>query len=479
MTERLEIEITVDTNKATPGVKGLTAALGGLGAVAVKLAAVGMAGLVAGTAALGVGLGFAIREAMEAQATLAQTNAVIASTGGVAGVSANELARWSTELSLVTQFSDDMVQSAGNMLLTFTNINENIFPQALALTADLAQAWGMDLSQAAVMVGKALNDPVAGLGSLSRVGIQFTEEQKATIETLVAMGDHAGAAAILTEELTRQVGGSAEAFGQTLPGQIAITKNSIAELAEIIGTGLIDVMSGPLGGAFEFATKLLAKATHFFEMFFYALEQGFTPLEAVQIGLGGLIPPGLQGMAEEVFAALTKIAVVVSRPEFQAALTELGTSLRTALDQGLVVALQGMADSFKTFAAIIEKSGPAIITILTGIADLINFINGSPALTGGLFGSGSSTMLNGLFGALKLPGYATGGTIPPGQLAVVGESGPELAVGGAGGTQIIPLGSAGGTTNQYQFYGNMSFNADSNSTLTGLYEQARTAAGFD
>src|SRR5690242_3939537 len=109
MAERLEIEITVDTKGAVPNVSKLTSALSGLGTIALKVATVGLAGLVAGSVALAGGLAFAIKEAMEAQGVLAQTNAVIASTGGVAGVSADELSRWATELSLVTQFSDDMV----------------------------------------------------------------------------------------------------------------------------------------------------------------------------------------------------------------------------------------------------------------------------------------------------------------------------------------------------------------------------------
>lgn len=493
--EVVKIIVKMESAQAERQAGGLSRALGGVAGVAGGVLKAGLAAGLAGVLALGAGLGFAISEAGEAQAVLAQTNAVIASTGGIAGVSADELANWATELSLVTKFSDDMVQSAGNMLLTFTNINESIFPQTLALTADLAQAWGTDLSQASIMIGKALNDPIAGLGSLSRVGIQFSEDQKNVIKALVESGDLLGAQSVLLEELTAQVGGSAEAFGQTLPGQIAITKNSIAELAEIIDTGLIDVMSGPLGGAFEFVTGLLAKATKFFEMFFYALGQGFTPLEALQIALGGLIPPGLQGMADAIFTSLTQIAVVVSQPEFQAALKSLGASLATALDQGFVIALNSLAKSFGVFADLIIESGPAIITILKTVAALIELINSSPALSSGLFGGGSSTMLNGLMGAspgtfmnglaggVKIPGFADGGTIPRGGAGIVGENEPELAINGPGGLQIIPLsalsGMGGSTTNQYQFYGNMSFNADSSSTLTGLYEQARTAAGFD
>ena len=41
----------------------------------------------------------------------------------------------------------------------------------------MAQEFG-SVDQAAVQLGKALNNPIEGLGALTRVGVQFTEEQK-------------------------------------------------------------------------------------------------------------------------------------------------------------------------------------------------------------------------------------------------------------------------------------------------------------
>lgn len=41
-------------------------------------------------------------------------------------------------------------------------------------------------------------------------------------------------------------------------------------------------------------------------------------------------------------------------------------------------------------------------------------------------------------GTPDIPLLATGGTLSPGQLGIVGEKGPEFAIGGAGGTSIIP-----------------------------------------
>jgi hypothetical protein len=60
------------------------------------------------------------------------------------------------------------------------------------------------LSGQAIQLGKALNDPIAGISALSRVGVTFTEEQKATIESMVKMGDVAGAQKLILAELARE-----------------------------------------------------------------------------------------------------------------------------------------------------------------------------------------------------------------------------------------------------------------------------------
>src|SRR4051794_30165045 len=72
----------------------------------------------------------AVKQFGEMQASQAQTEAVIRSTGGAAGVTAAQVKDLATEYAGLTAFSDDTVQSAENLLLTFTNITSDIFPDA-------------------------------------------------------------------------------------------------------------------------------------------------------------------------------------------------------------------------------------------------------------------------------------------------------------------------------------------------------------
>lgn len=99
------------------------------------------------------------------------------------------------------------------MLLTFTNIGKDVFPNATAMTLDMATAMNgglapsaEQLSNQAIQLGKALNDPIMGMGALRKVGVAFTEAQKEQITTLQQSGDIMGAQKIILAELATEFG---------------------------------------------------------------------------------------------------------------------------------------------------------------------------------------------------------------------------------------------------------------------------------
>jgi phage-related protein len=241
-------------DKASKTVRGLQGELektkDGLASIG-KGIAVGLGGIaVAGLGALTAGLISSTKEAMQAQAVQAQLAAVLASTGGKAGVTADAVNALSAEIQRLTPFEDDAVTSAQSMMLTFTNIGKDVFPQATWAVTDMAQAMGMDLQNAAIMVGKALNDPIQGVGALRRVGVQLTDDQEKLIKKLVETGDVAGAQKIILSELTTEFGGSAEAAGKTFAGQLDRLKNAFSDVREEIGGAVLPVLQ-------QFAEKAL------------------------------------------------------------------------------------------------------------------------------------------------------------------------------------------------------------------------------
>jgi hypothetical protein len=148
---------------------------------------------------------------------------------------------------------DEAIQSGENLLLTFTNVQNqvgkgnDIFNQATSTMLDMSVALGQDTKSSAVQLGKALNDPIKGITALSRVGVSFTAGQKAQIKAMVDAGDTMGAQKIILAELNKEFGGSAEAAGKTLPGQISILKESFSNLAGELTATLVPALSAVAG----------------------------------------------------------------------------------------------------------------------------------------------------------------------------------------------------------------------------------------
>lgn len=195
-------------------------------------------------------------ELVENQKALAQTEAAIRSTGGVANVTAKQISTLASKLQDVSGTSDEVVQTGANLLLTFTNIRNEagkgnqIFDRATKLMLDMSIAMGQDISSTAVQMGKALNDPIAGVTALRRVGVQLTDQQQESIKTFMEQGDIMSAQKVILGELTTQFGGSAKAFGETIPGQVAKARESFADM-----TGVLMAQAAP---AIEFmADKML------------------------------------------------------------------------------------------------------------------------------------------------------------------------------------------------------------------------------
>lgn len=189
--------------------------------------------------ALGGALISGVKGTMEAEEATAQLDAVLKSTSGSAGVTRKSLLDYADSLEATTKFSAENVINAQSLLLTFTNIGEKVFPRATKATADMATAMGTDMASQSIALGKALNDPIKGVGALSRVGVTFTEGQKESIKAMQESGDMAGAQTIILKELEKEFGGSADAAGKTFAGQLEILKNGIGNVTEGLASGFM------------------------------------------------------------------------------------------------------------------------------------------------------------------------------------------------------------------------------------------------
>lgn len=165
----------------------------------------------------------------------AQLQASITSTGMAAGRTFGELTKAASALQNKTIFGDEEILKAQSVLLTFSNIKGVVFDEAMPAIADLATKMGTDLNSAVLQVGKALNEPAEGFTALKRSGIQFSDEQEASIKRLVKEGDVQGAQYIMLAELQKQFGGSAEAATKAGLGPMKQLANLWGDFREIVG----------------------------------------------------------------------------------------------------------------------------------------------------------------------------------------------------------------------------------------------------
>lgn len=212
------------------------------------MAGVAAGGLLMGGAVLGAGkmavdaLGGMVGKALEANRGIAQTNAVLASTHGVSGQTAQSISALADHLKQLDGVDDDVVRSAANMLLTFTNIKGDTFPAATQAAMDMSAALGEDATSAAMQLGKALNDPIAGVSALQRVGVKLTETQQKNIADAVKHGDVAKAQGIILKELGTEFGGSAKAAGDAA-GPMNRLSLMWSDMQKLIGNALLPIIN--------------------------------------------------------------------------------------------------------------------------------------------------------------------------------------------------------------------------------------------
>ena len=167
---------------------------------------------------------------------IAQVEAGIASTGGTAGLTSEKLQELAISLQEVSVFGDEeILRGVTAQLLTFTNLTGPRFIRAQQAILDVSTKVGTDLTSTAIQLGKALNDPIANLGALGRVGIQFSEVQKELIKSLSETGQIAEAQSIILTELENQYGGAAQAAAAAGLGPFKQLINSMNDMTESFG----------------------------------------------------------------------------------------------------------------------------------------------------------------------------------------------------------------------------------------------------
>ena len=279
----------------------------------------------------------------------AQTAAVIKSTGEAAGVSAQHVADYASSLSDAagkSLFGDDQIQQSTNLLLTFTEIKGTVLDAATAISVDMAQAMGGAPKDAAIQLGKALNDPIKGITALTRVGVTFSEEQKAQIQAMQEAGDTAGAQAVILAELNKEFGGSAEAAAAATGGWSEFN-GRMGEAKETLGAAVLPLLNQLAGVLIETVMPIVESAA-----------AGFADFVAFLSDLGA----SFQSADEWSSSMAETIATLAAQLVGFFAGVETGTPAFWAL-QG---AFQSVTDSVQFFIDNLSELAP-VFAILQGV----------------------------------------------------------------------------------------------------------------
>jgi hypothetical protein len=217
------------------------------------------------TTGLAVSLKKAVTNAKEAEKIGRQTEAVIKSTGQAANVTADDVQNLASAIQKKTAVDDEATKSSSNLLLTFKNVQNSAdgsvrtFDRAQEAIVDMAAGMNNAVPTAAMLksstiqLGKALNDPIKGMAALSKVGVQFNEEQKATIEGLIESGQLQKAQGVILKEVEGQFKGSAEAQA-TAMDHLRETWN---DFLEEVGKKILPVMEKAAAWMEKFISEIM------------------------------------------------------------------------------------------------------------------------------------------------------------------------------------------------------------------------------
>lgn len=314
-------------------------------------------------------------DSFDAQAKAdAQTMAALTSTNYAAGKSMQELQAQASALQKTTLWGDEQTQQAQAMLLTFTKVKGQVYDQVVPAVLDLATAMDIDLKSATVQVGKALNDPIAGLTSLTRSGIQFTDQQKEMIKTLVDTGNIEQAQTIILKELQTQFGGSAQAAALAGTGPLKQFQMRMDDIRESIGGIIFGIVNRLLPAFSAFATGL--------ENTVRWMQENKELLLTITAAIGGAaIALGLYQLAINAVSIATKVwtgiqwllnAAMTANPigVIIVAIGALVGAIVYAWNkfEGFRRFVLGLWDSFK---AVFTNLGNLASSVLGGIGDLL------------------------------------------------------------------------------------------------------------
>lgn len=282
------------------------------------------------------------------------------------GASSGELERLqkiASDLGEATLFNEEDFRKGFGLLTSFQEIGVGSYEAVAKAAADVAQTSGTDVSSAFMQLAKALNDPAKGLSALSRSGIQFTEDQKTLIETLVETGNQAEAQRLILAELEKQYGGNAVAAATGLAGAFDTLGEKFYDLQVALGDNVSTVIE-PLVKGLTGLVDLIVKLPE--------------PVQTAIVVLGGLVLAlgalgGIVAVAGPIISGISSIiALFAGSGGLIAAISSLVGGLTGG--GGLLAAIAAVFTGPVGWIALAVAAGVAIYAFRDQVAEAFDMI---------------------------------------------------------------------------------------------------------
>ena len=319
-----------------------------------KLSGIGQTLSLGLTAPLAAFAAKGVNEARETAAAMGQVQAALQSMGPVAGRTSEQLAAMADNLEKTSTFEGDQILSKVTAnLLTFGNVQGEVFDRAQQAVADYSARTGTDLQSATIMLGKALNDPVNGMGALTKTGTlskEWIAANKGVIESLVNTGQTAKAQGMILDEFARQYSGAAQEAQNADPWNAM--SDSINSMAESVGNILLPMMK-PLADALQSVADAFTGLSPETQKWIAYIGIGAATIGPLLIGLGALA--SAVGALIPVFTALGPVISGV-----RLAMTLLAANPVVLAFAGVIAGIYLAWQNWDKIKPIIDRVGAAV-----------------------------------------------------------------------------------------------------------------------
>jgi hypothetical protein len=323
---------------------------------------------------------------------------------------------------VLTGVSNIQIKEQQAQLLSFKNLAKTArtaggaFDRASKAVLDM-QASNVGGGKAAMMLGKALEDPIKNVGALEKAGVAFTDAQKDQIRALVESNDLLAAQDIILAAVEGKYGGVAEATADDSKRLAEAFK----QVSQAIGMTLLPILEAVMPFFLGIANwakenpgtfKIVAGAIGAIALAILAINfaMAANPLTLIAIGIAALVAGVV--VAYNRFEGFRKIVDI------------LFAGLKTGIGQAI--------DNFRMMLNVVKSIFNAIGSAWNNTFGNISFkVPNIP----GLPGRGTQVSFP------KIPALADGGIVTGPMLALIGEAGPEAVIpldrmGSMGGNNI-------------------------------------------